>query len=86
MTGRATVHEEVHQRAGEQQQVRKHTQRVTEVLPQEREAANQGEADKGNPGWASPSAMTHPILRRGIRRPPPAPLRSYMPRMRMSRR
>lgn len=86
MTGMATVHEEVHQRAGEQQQVRKRTQRVAEMLLQDREAADQGEADKGNPGWASPSPMTHPILRQGIRRPPPAPLRSYMPRMRMSRR
>jgi hypothetical protein len=45
MAGMATVHEEVHQRAGEQQQVGKRTQRVTEVLPQYREAADQGESD-----------------------------------------
>ena len=86
MAGMATVHEEVHQRAGEQQQVRKRTQRVAEVLPQDSEAADQGEADKSNPGWAPPSPKTHPVLRHGIRRPPPAPLRTYMPRMRMSRR
>ena len=60
------VHEQVHQRAGEQKQVGQRAQRVLVVLPKDVEGNDEAEADHSDAGPGGGVRAAVPPLRRGL--------------------